>query len=184
MRVKDVAAEARLSPGLVSYYFASIDDLLVDVHQDAVTRFYWSRVDAVNAVADPRDKMREMIRQGIPDTDSGVLSIVLYELHLHAARNRSHAALMTALFDREVSLYDSVLQVGSAQGVFRPIAPIREIAFNAVALEDAYGLHIVCRNASLTVERSRQLVSGFLSRMLDCELDPEAEPDGGPTQAG
>ena len=47
LRVKDVAAEAGISAGLVSYYFPDLDDLLVDLHEHSVDRFYWSRMRLV-----------------------------------------------------------------------------------------------------------------------------------------
>ncbi len=53
LRVRDVASEAGLSPGLISYYYRSLDDLVVDVHADAVHRFDSARRDAIEQVDDP-----------------------------------------------------------------------------------------------------------------------------------
>ena len=53
LRVKDVAAEAGISAGLVSYYFPDLDDLLVDLHEHSVDRFYWSRMRLSKGPATP-----------------------------------------------------------------------------------------------------------------------------------
>ncbi|HVQ86555.1 MAG TPA: TetR/AcrR family transcriptional regulator [Actinomycetes bacterium] len=163
IRVGDVAQEAGTSNGLVRYYYPKFEDLLIDVHQDAVDRFYWSRMTAADAVDDPRAKLVALVHNGIPDLADDQISLVLYELHLHASRNRTHAALMTALFDREVSLYVTVLQSGRDLGLFTMTHPIQDVSMNAVALEDAYGLHIVGRNSGVDPQRARELVLGFLA---------------------
>jgi AcrR family transcriptional regulator len=171
IRVRDVAQEAGTSAGLVRYYYPSMEDLLIDVHQDAVDRFYWSRLNAADGVEDPRAKLCQLVNNGIPDDVDDQISLVLYELHLHASRNRTHAALMTALFDREVSLYSSVLQAGRDRGFFTFTHQIQEIAMNAVALEDAYGLHIVGRNSGIAPGRARDLVRGFLEDATRTSLE-------------
>ncbi len=158
LRIKDVAQEAGLSPGSVSYYYRDFEDLLAEVHQDAVDRFYWQRLHAIEAVADPAGQLIALVKAGVPAGGDDPTCRVLYELHVHAARNRTHAVLMTALFDREVSLYRQVLRTlpldaGAADTV----------AANAVALEDAYGLHIVGRNAHVTPETARANILAYLT---------------------
>jgi AcrR family transcriptional regulator len=162
LRIKDVAQEAGLSAGSVSYYYRDFDDLVADVHQDAVDRFYWSRRRAVEAGEDPESQLLALVEQGVPDGGDPT-STVLYELHLHAARSRTHAVLMTALFDREVSLYSGVLETGRRQGVFTlDRATVDVVAVNAVALEDAFGLHLVGRNTHVDAPMARAHLLAFL----------------------
>lgn len=156
LRIKDVAQEAGLSPGSVSYYYRDFDDLLADVHQDAVDRFYWERLHAIESVTEPVRQLVALAKAGLPADRDDPTCLVLYELHVHAARSRTHAALMTALYDREVSLYRQVLL---ALG----LTNADEIAANAVALEDAYGLHIVGRNAHVTPASARARLMSYLS---------------------
>jgi AcrR family transcriptional regulator len=170
LRVRDVAAEAGLSAGLVSYYYRDLDDLVLEVHQDAVDRFYWARARVAEEVADPRERVVRLVEGGLPTDADDLVCRVLYETHVHAARSRVHAALLTALWDREVSLYSAALQHGRDRGVFRLQAPVTEIASNAVALEDAYGLHIVGGNSSLPRERAQELVLRFLETQTGCSL--------------
>lgn len=175
LRVKDVAAEAGISPGLVSYYFPDLDDLLVDLHEHSVDRFYWDRMKLVESRTTAPDRLRALVDGGIPDKADDPLNIVLYELHLHAARNRTHATLMTSLWDREVSLYTMVLHEGEARGELTLIGPAADIASTAVALEDAFGLHVVGRNRRLDGARSRELLLDYLSQATGTDL----HQDGG-----
>ncbi|MDP9828932.1 TetR/AcrR family transcriptional regulator [Kineosporia succinea] len=162
LKIRDVAAEAGLSPALVSYYYPRLDDLLLDVHAHVVQRFYTARRAAIETLDDPVAQLRELARRGVPGHDE--ISPVIYEMHLHAARNRPHAALMTSLWEQEVSLYERVLSRGEASGVFTLRAPARTVAETVVALEDAVGLHLAGHNAALPAEHARDLVAGLLER--------------------
>lgn len=163
-----------MSAGLVSYYYQDLDDLVLEVHHDAVDRFYWARLGVVESVNDPREKIAMLATRGIADATWDELSVVLYELHLQGSRNKFHATLMTTLFDREVSLYCGVLELGRAQGVFALRAPLRTVATNAVALEDAYGLHIAGRNVRVTPATARSLLLSYLASMTACDLESAA----------
>ena len=43
LRAIDVAAYSELGAGSVAYYYPDLSDLVRDVHEDAVSRFYWNR---------------------------------------------------------------------------------------------------------------------------------------------
>jgi AcrR family transcriptional regulator len=176
VRIKDVAAEAGLSAGLVSYYYPDFDDLLADVHQDAVDRFYWARLRAVEGADQPAAQLVALVEQGVPERPDDLTCAVLYELHLHASRSRTHAVLMTSLYDQEVSLYERVLRAGRDQGVFSmPEEWVDVVATNAVALEDAYGLHIVGRNAHVGAQQARSNILAYLGNATGASL---VQPDG------
>ncbi len=173
VRVKDVAEEADLSAGLVSYYYPDFGELLTDVHQDAVDRFYWRRLAAVERAPDPVSELVALVEHGIPDRSDDELCRVLYEMHLHAARSRTHAALMTGLYDREVSLYVQVLRSGREAGVFSTDrADVELVAANAVALEDAYGLHLVGRNAHVDPDGARRNILSYLQLATGVPIGP------------
>jgi AcrR family transcriptional regulator len=164
LRIRDVAAQAGLSPGLVSYYYRSLDELILDVHADAVRRFYSARRDAIDGVDDPLAQLRELVRRGVPDDVDDLLCRVLYELHVHATRSAPHAALMSSLWEQEVSLYELVLtRVAERDDLALRSSP-RRLAETIVALEDAVGLHVVGHNPAMTVERARALVADTVER--------------------
>lgn len=170
LRIKDVAQEAGLSAGLVSYYYPSMEDLLLEVHEAAVDRFYRRRLDAVRECSDPVERLCRTVQLGIPDSADDPLCVVLYELHVHASRNPRHSVLMTTLFDLEVSLYTTALEIGRSHGTFTFTASADEIAQTAVGLEDAFGLHIVARNRRISAIGARNSVLRYLEAMLGCRL--------------
>jgi hypothetical protein len=68
-----------------------------------------------------------------------------------------------------------VLQEGHDRGELTLRAPAVDVASAAVALEDAFGLHIVGRNSRLDVSRARELLVGFLSDATSATLHRERE---------
>lgn len=182
LRIRDVAAEAGVSTGTVHYYFDDVRGLLEKVHERASARFFQDRLTIVSTTPDARDKMLAMIAGGLPATADDELVVALYELTSYLRFRDEHAALLTALFDKQVALYLAVLEVGVAQGHFRLNAPALDIAQNLVALEDAYGLHIITRNRSVPPPRAAELIYTFARTATDCaaivppvEVDPPSQ---------
>lgn len=171
LRVRDVAAQAGLSPGLVSYYYRTLDTLVLDVHADAVRRFYSARREAIDQLDDPLAQLAELVRRGTPDGPDDLLCRVLYELHVHAARSMPHAALMSSLWEQEVSLYELVLARGVERGDLALRSTPREIAEAVVALEDAVGLHVVAHNPAMNADRARTLVRHLVEREIGRPLE-------------
>ncbi|WP_084541370.1 TetR/AcrR family transcriptional regulator [Nocardioides alkalitolerans] len=184
LRVRDVAEQAGISAALVSYYYRHLDDLVLDVHAHASERFCAARRAAAEAHEDPVDQLAELVDRGVPATADDLLCRVLYELHVHAARSPSHAALMSALWEQEVSLYEVVLERGRAAGSLSLGAPAREVAETFVALEDALGLHVVARNSRLSPERGRGLLRALAERETGAVLDAALRASHGSTSVG
>lgn len=163
MRIRDVAEHAGISAGSVLYYYPETAELLIEVHRSAVDEFYRVRVDAIESVDDPERRLAALVRSGLPTDADDATCRLLYEMHTLADRSTPHALLMSSLFDREVALYRSVLDLGTGLGAFTLTEPIDAVARNAVVLEDGYGLHIVSRNPSVTVEFAERHILGYLA---------------------
>ncbi|WP_026820738.1 TetR/AcrR family transcriptional regulator [Arthrobacter castelli] len=169
LQSKDVAAEAGLSAGSVAYYYPDLTDLIRDVHQRELDRFYWERLHEVESAQDPRTQLGMAVTSGIPKSGGDIDYQVLNEMHVQAFRDPFHARLMANLFEREVSLYLSILDSGVRKGVFELRAPDRTVARNIVALEDAYGLHIL-GGSSVSVEQALSLLLTYVESAVGCEL--------------
>ena len=140
-----IAGRAGVSPRLVAYYYADLESLVQEAHEAAAGRYYWARLRALDETAGPEQRLLQLIGSGLPRPPDRQLSQVLNELSVSASRSQAHARLMSELFEREVSLYLSVLQAGEAGGVFRLSQPALTVARNLVALEDAYGFHLLAK---------------------------------------
>lgn len=142
-----IADRAGVSHRLVAYYYPDLESLVVQAHEAAAERYYWSRLRVLDEAAEPERRLLQLIGSGLPRRQDRQLSQVLNELSVNASRSPVHARLMAELFDREVSLYQSVLIEGADSGAFRLSQPPLMLARNLVALEDAYGFHLLARAA-------------------------------------
>jgi len=174
LRVADIADAAGVARGSVSYYFSDLGELLQQVYQRAADRFFTSRSAVAAELPDARDKLVACARLGLPEGPDDELALVLYEFSSATHDNPVYSTLAQSLFDRQVTLYASILEIGRAQGHFELTMPALDIAANLVILEDGYGLHIVSRNASLPPERSLELLLGYARMATGC---PDLRPD-------
>lgn len=79
--------------------------------------------------------------------------------------------LRKTLYERQVTLYESILQTGEALGVFVLTGPALTIANNLVALEDAYGHHIIAEVVVTRAQAERFLID-YASTATHCDLGP------------
>ncbi|MFC7743304.1 hypothetical protein ACFQXA_23595 [Nocardiopsis composta] len=101
---------------------------------------------------------------------------LLYEFDVLAGQSAVHDELVEAMYTRQLAIYTSVLEAGTASGDFAPVLDIETLAMNLVALEDAYGLHIVAGNSHITVDKAEQAM-----RAASTGLGAPPTPDGGET---
>lgn len=169
LRAIDVAAYSELGAGSVAYYYPDLGDLVRDVHEDAVSRFYWNRRNQGTEAESPGLKLSRMIRSGIPRSRDDVDFQVLNELHTHAYRDAYHAELMAELYRLEVSLYSDVLSEGVEAGEFTMALPVETAASNLVAMEDAYGLHFM-GGTPLDADDIYRMIAANAEVMAGCAL--------------
>jgi len=156
-----IADRVGVSHRLVAYYYADLESLVQQAHEAAVERYYWARLRALDGTAEPPQRLLQLIRSGLPTRQDRRLSQVLNELSVSSSRSEIHARLMSQLFDREVSLYLSVLTEGAAGGAFRLSEPPLAIARNLVALEDAYGFHLLAKVTSIDAATALGALVGY-----------------------
>jgi AcrR family transcriptional regulator len=161
VHLNQIAEEAGLTSGAVLYHYPDLRDLLIEAHHAGMERFYEQRVKKISGIADPALKLVTTVRSGLPEgpDDAGVR--LLCELGGAAGRNPVYGTLLTTLFDRQVSMYQTILETGAAHGVFTLAQESETIGRNLVALEDAYGYRIVARHHSIDRETAVGLVLDY-----------------------
>jgi AcrR family transcriptional regulator len=174
--VKSIAELAGISPRLVPYYYPDLDSLVEAAHAAATDRYYWARREVVAAAAPATVRLSWLMYTGLPRDGDRLLSQVLNEMSVSGGRRREHAALMTSLFDREVSLYVAVLEDGRSDGEFRLPDPPDLIARNFVALEDALGLQLLGGNTSIDLPGAERQLASFarVSTGVDVVAAPQS----------
>ncbi|GAA2628712.1 TetR/AcrR family transcriptional regulator [Paractinoplanes durhamensis] len=170
VHLKQIAAEAGLTSGAVLYHYADMQDLLLDAHHAGMERFYEHRVKRIAEVDDPVEKLVVTVRSGLPSGSDDLDVRLLCELGGAAGRNRVYAALLTTLFDRQVSMYQTILESGVLQGVFTLADHPVTIGRNLVALEDAYGYRIVARHPTIGVAEAEELILSYARGMTGNQL--------------
>jgi AcrR family transcriptional regulator len=172
-RLNRVAAEAGLTAGAVLYYYPDIDDLILEANRVGMERFYDERMRMIDELPDdPVTRLRALIDSGLPrdPEDPGVR--LLCELGGSAGRNPVVAALLTTLYDRQVGMYQVVLEQGAAREQFRLMDSSLRIARNLVALEDAYGYRIVARHPTIDAPAAAELILAYARQATGHALAP------------
>ncbi|HEY9244958.1 MAG TPA: TetR family transcriptional regulator [Streptosporangiaceae bacterium] len=169
-----IAGRAGVSPRLVAYYYADLESLVHEAHEAAAGRYYWARLRALDETAGPEQRLLQLIGSGLPRRQDRQLSQVLNELSVSASRSQAHARLMSELFEREVSLYLSVLQAGQAGGAFRLSQPALTVARNLVALEDAYGFHLLAKLSPVDPDTALSALLGYARTATGASLPSPA----------
>lgn len=174
VRLNQIADAAGVTSGAILYHYPDIDQLLVEANQAGMERFYNQRLEAVAAVEDPAERLRVLIELGVPQgaDDEGVR--LLCALGGEAARNTVYGVLLTSLYDRQVGMFTSILELGAALGVFRLVQPATTIARNIVALEDAYGYRIMANHPTLDYTAAVELILDYARMATGHQLPTSA----------
>jgi AcrR family transcriptional regulator len=178
VQLNQVAREAGLTSGAVLYHYPDLSELLLDAQRAGMERFYDARVAALEGIDDPVERLLVTIASGLPtDVDDADVRL-LCELGGAAARNPVYGALLSTLFDRQVAMYQVILEAGSAQGRFQLAQDSVVIARTLVALEDAYGYRIMARHPSIDHDSAVELITTY-ARLATGHPLPRAVGDGG-----
>ncbi|MFL6179508.1 MAG: TetR/AcrR family transcriptional regulator [Actinomycetes bacterium] len=175
VQLNQVAREAGLTSGAVLYHYPDLKDLLLDAQRAGMERFYDARLTALEGIDDPVERLVVTIASGLPsDIDDSDVRL-LCELGGAAARNPVYGALLTTLFDRQVAMYQVILEAGSARGLFGLSQDSLVIARTLVALEDAYGYRIMARHPNIGYASAVELVMTY-ARLATGHALPYALP--------
>src|SRR5690242_19250784 len=165
-----VADRVGVSHRLVAYYYTDLESLVHEAHEAAAQRYYWARLRGLDETADPELRLLQLIGSGLPRQQDRQLSQVLNELSVNSARSEVHARLMGELNEREVSLYLSVLRDSESAGVFRLTEPALTVARNLVALEDAYGFHLLARTSPVDAAAALTGITSYARTVTGASL--------------
>lgn len=159
-----IASEAGLTSGAVLYYYPDVDELVLEAISLSMHRFYEERARMLETLEDdPALRLVSMIEAGLPVDGEDVEVRLFCQMGGAAASNPLAATLLTSLFDRQVSLYQVVLEQGRARGIFAPGPGVSTLsaARNMVALEDAYGYRIVAGHGTIDGQTAVELVLDY-----------------------
>lgn len=151
LSLTDVANQAGVTRGALLYYYADLDAILVEAHAAGMARVGADRATLVEQQPTAAAKLDAAITAGLPSGPDDALMRLLYEFDVLAGKSPLHDELVQRLYREQLELFRSILAEGAERGEFALTGSLDDIAMNFVALEDAYGLHIVA-GGSLTVD--------------------------------
>jgi AcrR family transcriptional regulator len=180
VKLRHVAEAAGLTSGAVLYHFPDVQQLLLEANRAGMERFYDQRVAALTEIDNPADKLVRTVRTGLPvDSDDASVRL-LCELGGAAGRQPIYAVLLTALYDRQVAMYQVILESGAARGDFTLTSDSATVARNLVALEDAYGYRIIARHASIDHDVAAELILDYARMATGHPLQTDSPTEGMP----
>ena len=150
LSLTDVANQAGVTRGALLYYYEDLEAILVEAHAAGMERVGAERVALVERQHGAAEKLATAIEAGLPSGPDDALMRLLYEFDVLAGKSPLHDQLVQQLYGEQLALYQRILGEGVTNGDFTLTGPLDDIAMNFVALEDAYGLHIVA-GGSITV---------------------------------
>lgn len=177
-----VAEAAGLTSGAVLYHFPDVQALLLEANRAGMERFYDERVAALKVLDDPVEKLIVTVRTGLPVDRKDSAVRLLCELGGAAGRQPVYGALLTSLYDRQVAMYEVILEQGVARGIFRLNHDTKTIARNLVALEDAYGYRIMAGHPSIDSDTATELILEYARVATGHPLTTNRESHGRQTR--
>lgn len=143
-RLRDIAAQAGLTPASVLYYYPDVNDLLVAVFEQGTETYVLRRRAAVEAAPTPWTRLTACVHSGVPyPGEAETTSRLLYELLPVTFRAEAAAARQRMFVAQQTGLYQEVLDSGAVSGDFRLAGSSTSLARGFVALEDGYGIDVL-----------------------------------------
>lgn len=168
--LRAVANEAGMSSSAALYYYPGLKELLDDVQKQAVERFCTLRAAVVAQISDPRERLKAMIRSGIPEDPSDRLCRLLMELGAYARSDAAYAARHITLFERQVAIYVGILEAGAITGTFRLSGTSDTLARSLVILEDGLGLHLLNIVPAVDYPTALGILTTYAETATGCRL--------------
>jgi AcrR family transcriptional regulator len=172
VRVRDVAREAGMSPQSVLYYYPDLDELVEESIANVHARYADERRSVAEGLEGSGEQLRAVIEAGFPEGEDDEHLLVLYQ---SVGAVRASLTLQTstrAMTERQIDLYQRILEVGEARGEFHLAEDARVIASNLVALEDAYGGYIVERAGVVDHDQAVEMVLSYARMATGATLLP------------
>lgn len=157
LSLTDVANQAGVTRGALLYYYDDLEAILVEAHAAGMARVGSERAALVERESGAAAKLAAAITAGLPSGPDDALMRLLYEFDVLAGKSPLHDELVQKLYQEQLALFRGILAAGVEAGDFTLTGPIDDIAMNFIALEDAFGLHIVA-GGSITVADAERAI--------------------------
>ena len=169
VRIADVAERAGMTPGHVTYYFPSKNDMLMRAIRDSEERFIDDLERRLEAIADPWERLRTYIAAATALAPGDPGWVLWLDVWATAANDAEIAAVHEELDGASRQLLTGIIEYGVARGDFTAVDPAATSMVLAAVI-DGLSIHLTL-SAGV---RDRE-------RLLDlCEVAARAQLGGMP----
>lgn len=167
--LRAIAAEAKMEPTAALYYFDSLSALIREVVR-VVTGEFIARIEtAVDEQAPSAPAMLSAaVQAGVTGGLDNDLSTILYEFWSMSLRDPEMSVIERLLTDKQISIYQGVLDMGVNAGDFDVKMPTADVARVLLGMEDGLVMGILAGS----IDRIRILaaVRGAAESLVSCPL--------------
>ncbi|MGV3488651.1 MAG: TetR/AcrR family transcriptional regulator [Tuberibacillus sp.] len=168
--MKDVVEESGMSRGGVYQYFSSTEEMLEALHEEQTDRFGEYLTHLLNEHPTVWDALNEyLLGYEVAERDVHPIpfGIVMYEYSVTSWRNERHRQFMLTHSSRSAQNLIRFLQEGVNRGEFRPIQPLKTIAYFIFNVTDGLILHSTIANLDIgTLNGQVEALRIYLKKVL------------------
>jgi AcrR family transcriptional regulator len=180
-RISDIAEQCGVSPGLILYYFASKDRLLVDALTYANDRFYLEQSRDLRRMSSARQQLDRLIELSVPGLlpeferlDEWALWI---EIWVRALRDPTMAQEREVLDRRWRQSIADIVRHGRSTGEFSENGvDADELGLRIGAFIDGLAIQVLMNDTNMPPERMQQVCREVAANMIGFSLDAEPTP--------
>ncbi|WP_219416305.1 TetR/AcrR family transcriptional regulator [Pseudonocardia nigra] len=145
VRLRDVAAEAGVSVGMIQHYFATRDRLIDEAFRHYSLSVVQELAAAPRPGDDPWQRLVALCKAATSSARIRQRSIIWFDFAGQAARDASRRRLVQQVYEAWVEAFVAVVEDGTSTGVFKPVVAPRMAAAQLVALVDGIDLAVAIR---------------------------------------
>jgi AcrR family transcriptional regulator len=167
LRVREVAAEAGMSPASVLYYFPDSFQLAVQAMDQAAHACATERAAVAASIPDPAQRVVALVMMDIPDPLPGIRR-AFCEIPGQVTDHPELAALIDFVLRDQIAVMQAAIEDGAASGAFVTAGDPELLARGIVANLHAINPYRVCGLETAQQARARMLA--HLECALGCAL--------------
>lgn len=168
--LRDIAREAEVSIGTVTYHFRSVNEILRAVVTTESQGFYSEAVEKALSAEDPRDGLRILMMPLFEDTASMREHWKIWADYWGVVGRHPEIA---EAYAQQIRVWENccteVIEAGVAARVFAEV-PARETAVKFAAYSDGIGIQLAQHVPSLDSQRALDWMLEFAGHLLGCDL--------------
>ena len=175
-RISDIADRCGVSPGLILYYFASKDRVLVEALTYANDRFYLRTSRELRRIPSARKQLERLVELSVPGLlpeyerlDEWALWI---EIWVRALRDPEMAKEREALDRRWRQSIADVIRTGQASGEFPGDRDAAHLGLILGALIDGLAIQVLMNDSEITPQQMYADVMEVAAREIGFQLEP------------